>query len=32
MRIAEFFEVAGGRIQAVRLVYDAAQYQALGGR
>lgn len=32
MRFAEFFEVAGGRIQALRLLYDAAQYRALGGR
>ena len=32
MRFAEFFQVAGGRIQAIRLIYDAAQYRALGGR
>lgn len=32
MRFAEFFDVSGGRIQAIRLLYDAAQYRALGGR
>ena len=32
MRFAEFFEVARGRIQAIKLLYDAAQYRALGGR
>ena len=32
MRFAEFFQVEGGRIQAIKLVYDAAQYRALGGR
>jgi hypothetical protein len=32
MRFAEFFEVGGGRIQAIRLVYDAARYRASGGR
>ena len=32
MRFAEFFQVAGGRIRAIRLLYDAAQYRALGGR
>jgi hypothetical protein len=32
MRFAEFFHVDGGRIQAIILVYDAAQYRALGGR
>ena len=32
MRFAEFFEVAVGRIQAIKLVYDAAQYRAVGGR
>ena len=32
MRFAEFFHVAGGKIQAITLVYDAAQYRALGGR
>jgi ketosteroid isomerase-like protein len=32
MRFAEFFQIAEGRIQSIRLVYDAAQYRALGGR
>jgi ketosteroid isomerase-like protein len=32
MRFAEFFQVADGRIQSIRLLYDAAQYRALGGR
>ena len=32
MRFAEFFEVGGGRIQTIKLLYDAAQYRALGGR
>ena len=32
MRFAEFFQVAAGRIQAIKLLYDAAQYRALGGR
>lgn len=32
LRFAEFFEIDGGRIQAIKLVYDAAQYRALGGR
>jgi ketosteroid isomerase-like protein len=32
MRFAEFFEIGKGRIQSIRLVYDAAQYRALGGR
>ena len=32
LRFAEFFQVDGGRIQAIKLVYDAAQYRALGGR
>lgn len=32
MRFAEFFDIVDGRIQALRLVYDAAQYRALGGR
>ena len=32
MRFAEFFDVDAGRIRAIRLVYDAAQYRALGGR
>jgi ketosteroid isomerase-like protein len=32
MRFAEFFQVAEGRIHAIKLLYDAAQYRALGGR
>lgn len=32
MRFAEFFHVAGGRIQSIKLLYDASQYRALGGR
>src|SRR5438105_2545593 len=32
MRFAEFFEVEGGRIRVLRLLYDAAQYRMLGGR
>src|SRR5437588_4102038 len=31
MRFAEFFRVGEGRIQSIRLLYDAAQYRALGG-
>jgi hypothetical protein len=32
MRFAEFFAVDGARIRAIKLLYDAAQYRALGGR
>jgi ketosteroid isomerase-like protein len=32
MRFAEFFVVEDGRIRAIKLLYDAAQYRALGGR
>ena len=32
VRFAEFFQVADGRIQSIKLLYDAAQYRALGGR
>jgi hypothetical protein len=32
MRFAEFFQVGEGRIQSIKLLYDAAQYRALGGR
>jgi hypothetical protein len=32
MRFTEFFEVGDERIQVLRLLYDAAQYRALGGR
>jgi hypothetical protein len=32
VRFAEFFQVGDGRIQSIKLLYDAAQYRALGGR
>jgi uncharacterized protein YndB with AHSA1/START domain len=32
MRFAEFFQLGEGRINAIKLLYDAAQYRALGGR
>jgi ketosteroid isomerase-like protein len=32
MRFAEFFRVEHGRIAAIQLLYDPAQYLALGGR
>ena len=32
MRFAEFFRVENGRIASIKLLYDAAQYRALGGR
>ena len=32
MRFAEFFRVEHGRIASIKLLYDAAQYRALGGR
>jgi hypothetical protein len=32
MRFAEFFHIGEGRIQSIKLLYDAAQYRALGGR
>jgi ketosteroid isomerase-like protein len=32
MRFAEFFHVRDGRIESIKLLYDAAQYRALGGR
>lgn len=32
VRFAEFFEIAGGRIRSLRLLYDAAEYRARGGR
>lgn len=32
MRFAEFFRVEHGRIASIRLLYDAGQYRALGGR
>ena len=32
MRFAEFFRVENGRIASIKLLYDAGQYVALGGR
>jgi ketosteroid isomerase-like protein len=32
MRFAEFLHVRDGRIESIKLVYDAAKYRALGGR
>ena len=32
MRFAEFFELKDGHITALKLMYDATQYRALGGR
>jgi len=32
MRFAEFLRVDGGRIASINLLYDPAQYRALGGR
>ncbi|MDA8393048.1 MAG: nuclear transport factor 2 family protein [Actinomycetota bacterium] len=32
VRFAEFFHVADARIQTLRLLYDAAEYRARGGR
>lgn len=32
LRFAEFVEVADGRIQSLRLLYDAGKYVELGGR
>ena len=32
MRFVEFFQVGDGRIQSIKLVYDASRYLALGGR
>src|SRR5258705_13681305 len=32
MRFGEFFRITSGRISGITLVYDAAQYRALGGR
>ena len=32
MRFAEFFEIGDDRIKSIKLLYDAAQYPALGGR
>jgi hypothetical protein len=32
VRFAEFFRVEDGKIQTLRLVYDATEYRARGGR
>lgn len=32
VRFAEFFEIAGGRIESLQLLYDATEYVARGGR
>ena len=32
VRFAEFFQIAGGKIQSIELVYDPAEYRARGGR
>lgn len=32
MRFAEFFRVENGKIVSLKLLYDAGQYRALGGR
>jgi hypothetical protein len=32
VRFAEFFAVEDGRIRSLRLLYDAAEYRAAGGR
>lgn len=32
VRFAEFFHLDAGRIQSLRLLYDAAKYRASGGR
>lgn len=32
VRFAEFFSLAGARIATLRLLYDAAEYRAAGGR
>ncbi|MGC8486848.1 MAG: nuclear transport factor 2 family protein [Clostridia bacterium] len=32
VRFAEFFELADGRTHSLRLLYDASEYQARGGR
>ncbi len=32
VRFAEFFHLDGGKIQSLRLVYDATEYRARGGR
>ncbi|WP_406269009.1 nuclear transport factor 2 family protein [Nocardia sp. NBC_00881] len=32
VRFAEFFQLDGGKIQSLRLLYDATEYRARGGR
>ena len=32
VRFAEFFQADGGKIQSLRLLYDAGEYRARGGR
>ena len=32
VRFAEFFQIDGGKIQTLRLMYDPAEYRARGGR
>jgi len=32
VRFAEFFQVDDGKIRSLRLLYDAAEYRARGGR
>jgi hypothetical protein len=32
VRFAEFFQLDAGRIRSLRLLYDAAEYRARGGR
>ncbi|MGH8981038.1 MAG: nuclear transport factor 2 family protein [Acidimicrobiales bacterium] len=32
VRFAEFFEIREGRIRSLRLLYDAGEYRARGGR
>lgn len=32
VRFAEFFEIEAGRIRSLRLLYDATEYRAKGGR
>lgn len=32
VRFAEFFQIADGRIRSLRLLYDAGEYRARGGR
>lgn len=32
VRFAEFFQIDGGKIRSLRLLYDATEYRARGGR